>query len=1423
MRRFAGWTVALLGAALVGPVMAESGIRVVSEDDRGVLLHCSAPLPVIVADAPGDDAEISVLDWSFTGEIGAPELPMRSVTLGLPEGTYPELQVVAKETRELGGVWPRPAPRTIIRDDDDGTPSQELVRVRDAAAYAVPFPAVWARAGEPGRMRHLRVVTIDLFPYRWDPAISGLRVATEMEVRVRFIRERGADVIARNPPAADDPSWGRVYEHSVANWGSARNYLHSPRQWDRALRMRGQAPEFRITVEKSELHRVTFAKLAEAGWDEPNLLLERLSLNERIYDEAAPDDPFLENPVPVVVHDVNRNGLFDAGDEFLFLGLTAWDRFHPPAHQRRYGRKNAYFLSARAEGGARMAEDASFLGRDDLIPETRSFWTEHVEGDGAYRKAYLRAPNDEGNRPLSQGVDRIHHDNFCWFGGGYGVYDRTFDLPGIVRPVGLRLAAQEFLGQSLAPPILVGTSTDALTEIPHEFQMTGKNSRRFDVPEAQLVGVTLGARGNVVRLQMGEGVGGMAIDWMEWTYERDFRPVADLVKWRTQATDSGAREFRLSPFSSEDPNGQYRLFAFETTDSLAPRILTYDPSTQISDGGRTLRVQFDLGAGGAARSFLVCRPQAGTAAVSIEREVSDDLAGQGDDQLIVIAPVDMVPGLERLAARRRAEGISTRIVAVESVFDQFNGGRAWPTAIRNYLRYLFRTRSADPTFLLLVGDGSDDFPGVIRGQNISNGQNPGSGDKATENLVPTQTLFSDAWSGPGPELAASDEWFVDNLSGTGETLDFRPDMHVGRLSVGDLTELGDVLDKLLAYGEMRPADAWRNRGLFLADDAYSNRIGFGGDYKYYPDELIFRNACRTAVRTIERAGFADFESDSLYLGAALDTIACLGRCEPINNGSGDCDDWRCEWEDNDLTHRRFGPLCYSTVACPEPYNDRNDNNEAGRVYLFRGLLETLNRGTLFLNYQGHANSRLMAHEYVMVEDSNAGRNDVLYLRNSGRPFLFMGFGCHLAEFSSHREGMFGRGDGLGEELLFLDQERGSIAVIASTAYEWLPLNGQLNLAIFHAWFDSPPQGPDGGTRWLLGEMLTGGKARLFTQSGFGESQRGMVSTYNLLGDPSMTIDLAPPRLDRVSVNGSPWIEGMELTSGTEGDSARIEIALRDEVMIQSVEITGQDGAVDPSQFALDPDPEHPNDDRRRILRYTSRLVPPASDFEIQVHSTDRAARERTATFPVRLTARLFGRTPSGWTPVSPSDYLAPGDSIRVEIRSPVTLDRSEIALVLDGSDFPLWGGAPMDGSGRSWQLKAVVPGSLTASGHALGVQVRRRSDQGWSERTLGFQGVADSIDLLELYNFPNPFAGETEFHFVLNGNARSAELSIFTLRGRRIRTLENLALRGDNVLTWDGLDEDGDPIANGVYFYKLKIETHDGRRLQRTERLARVQ
>jgi hypothetical protein len=103
--------------------------------------------------------------------------------------------------------------------------------------------------------------------------------------------------------------------------------------------------------------------------------------------------------------------------------------------------------------------------------------------------------------------------------------------------------------------------------------------------------------------------------------------------------------------------------------------------------------------------------------------------------------------------------------------------------------------------------------------------------------------------------------------------------------------------------------------------------------------------------------------------------------------------------------------------------------------------------------------------------------------------------------------------------------------------------------------------------------------------------------------------------------------------------------------------------------------------------------------------------------------------------------------------------------------------------------------------------------------------VQDEMRILQVFNYPNPFASDTYFTFVLTSRLpEELTIRVFTITGRRIREISvpGSALNvGPNRVYWDGRDTDGDEIANGYYFYQVSIKG-EGKIESAIEKLAKL-
>jgi hypothetical protein len=130
------------------------------------------------------------------------------------------------------------------------------------------------------------------------------------------------------------------------------------------------------------------------------------------------------------------------------------------------------------------------------------------------------------------------------------------------------------------------------------------------------------------------------------------------------------------------------------------------------------------------------------------------------------------------------------------------------------------------------------------------------------------------------------------------------------------------------------------------------------------------------------------------------------------------------------------------------------------------------------------------------------------------------------------------------------------------------------------------------------------------------------------------------------------------------------------------------------------------------------------------------------------------------------------------------------------------------------RFKIIWPAEFELDGeYKLLVQGADRSGNisGDIEYRVNFEIIHEST-ITKMMNYPNPFSTSTRFVFTLTGSEAPDDIiiQIMTVSGRVVREITEDQLGiiqiGRNITdyAWDGTDEFGDPLANGVYLYRVK-------------------
>jgi len=162
-------------------------------------------------------------------------------------------------------------------------------------------------------------------------------------------------------------------------------------------------------------------------------------------------------------------------------------------------------------------------------------------------------------------------------------------------------------------------------------------------------------------------------------------------------------------------------------------------------------------------------------------------AKKGTD-LLIITNSAFTAAATSLKTLRERGGITTTVIDVEELYNEFNFGVRSPEAIRSFIQTALKSKTP-PKYVLLVGDASIDPRNYLQ---------LGAFDYLPTKLVSTTMIKT-----------ASDDWFAD-FDGDGIA-----DIAIGRIPVRTANEANVVFNKILSRGT--PSGPWANSVLLLAD------------------------------------------------------------------------------------------------------------------------------------------------------------------------------------------------------------------------------------------------------------------------------------------------------------------------------------------------------------------------------------------------------------------------------------------------------------------------------------------------------------------------------------------------------------------------------------------------------------------------------
>ena len=726
--------------------------------------------------------------------------------------------------------------------------------------------------------------------------------------------------------------------------------------------------------------------------------------------------------------------------------------------------------------------------------------------------------------------------------------------------------------------------------------------------------------------------------------------------------------------------------------------------------------------------------------------------------MVIVSHPKFIKNAEQLKKiHKDQDQLKVTLVSTEEVYNEFSSGTPDVSAIRNFLKMLYdRAANQNEITKYLLLFGDGSYDNK---HNSPENTNYILTYQSENSLHPTQSFVTDDFFG-----------LLDDGEGGSSGL---VDIGIGRLPVTNEYEANTAIEKIKMYLNIQSYGDWRNQLCFIADDEDS------GLHMSQADELT----------KIVKNNYPVFNIDKIYLDAFQQESTATGQRYPEVN---------------------------------------------------RAIDDHITKGTLLFNYTGHGGESGLAEEQIITIDQ---------INKWVNPYtltVFMTATCEFSRYDDYEKTTAG-------EYIFLNPNGGAVALFSTTRLVFASPNFTLNKNFYQYVFEKDQTSQE---RYCLGDIM-----RLTKNATNGDNKRN----FSLLGDPALKLSYAQQNIITTSI--------IKNSENTQADTLNAfdKVTIMGEVHSSDGELNSQfNGILYPTIFDKFKTVKTLDNDGEGSFEYTvqnnklfkgkasvnkgkfnfSFIVPKDIRYNIDTGKISYYAKNETEAIDAYgfskdiLIGGSSGNDNDDQTGPIIKMYLNDNSFVSGGITNK---NPSILAFVEDEN------GINTTGNGIGHDIVAIIDddlnqkfnlndfyeseidnytkGSINYQLHELAEGEHKLKLKVWdiynnsNEDSLFFTVVSDSeFKISHVLNYPNPFTTNTSFFFEHNRPNQNLNtlIQIFTVSGKVVKSIHTEIItegfRSEGI-SWDGLDDFGNRIGKGVYFYKITVQTSDNEKAEHYEKL----
>ena len=494
----------------------------------------------------------------------------------------------------------------------------------------------------------------------------------------------------------------------------------------------------------------------------------------------------------------------------------------------------------------------------------------------------------------------------------------------------------------------------------------------------------------------------------------------------------------------------------------------------------------------------------------------------------------------------------------------------------------------------------------------------------------------------------------------------------------------------------------------------------------------------------------------------------------------------------------------------------------------KAINNRIDKGCLIMNYTGHGGEVGWGHERFLEN------SDINSWTNYDRMPIFITATCEFSRYDDPDRVSAG-------EYAYLNPNGGAIALFTTARATFGGSNFNLNTALFDIIFEK-----NGNDYYCFGDLIRIAK----NQGGVVDNDKKFI----LLGDPAL--HLAYPKNEVVTTK----INEQDISSTPDTLQALSKITVEGEVVMAAKANGGFNGTIYPVVF----------DKPSRVTTLQTDPTSHAATFNLQNNILYKGKAQVTNgkfTFTFIVPKDIayqygFGKISyyasndvedaqgfyrniivGGFNPSVEPDNTGPVVKIYMNdemfVSGGITDENPHmLAFASDSSGINTVGSgighdivAVLDGNTEKpiilndfyeADLDSYSSGTIRYPFHNLAEGLHTLSLKVWDvfnnsgEASLEFNVIkSEKFIVSELNNYPNPFSETTSFVFSHNQAEGKLDVSlrVFNLSGQIVKTIETSIIptgyRSEPIY-WDGRDDSGYPLANGLYIYRMQVRNEAG-------------